>query len=350
MSFFVSLDKLPTSAVTFSYATRDGTAVASKDYEETSGMVVLTASQISTFIEVPIKGDATDLRQANLNFTLLISNPKDCILTNNTGKGTIITEDGTYLPTDDTGYSTPLTYPGFNLTWSDEFAAPALDKNSWNQEIGNGSNGWGNNELEFYTASTANTFLSDGKLIIEARKDNISGYKYSSGRMTTKTKKEFKFGRIDIRAKLPVGKGIWPALWMLGSNINSVGWPLCGEIDIMELVGTFPNKIHGTLHWKPTIGTNTNKGNSISLPTGDFSQKFHVFSILWEQDTIKWYLDDELFFTLTSSNFNNDFYPFNAPQFFIFNVAVGGDWPGPPDDFTAFPQRMFVDYIRVFQR
>jgi beta-glucanase (GH16 family) len=164
--------------------------------------------------------------------------------------------------------------------------------------------------------------------------------------MTTQDKKFFKFGRIDIRAKLPVGKGIWPALWMLGTNINSVGWPACGEIDIMELIGTYPERVTGTMHWS---GTSQSKGLNYSLSTGDFSQQFHAFSIIWTQDNIQWFVDDQLYLSASSADVGVAAYPFNADEFFIFNVAVGGNWPGSPDNSTLFPQRMFVDYVRVFQ-
>ena len=167
--------------------------------------------------------------------------------------------------------------------------------------------------------------------------------------MTTQGKKEFKFGRIDIRAKLPVGKGIWPALWMLGANINTVGWPVCGEIDIMELVGTNPARVHGTMHWKPVSGASINKGGSYDLSSGNFSDRFRVFSIIWEEDKVRWFVDDVLYFTFTKADVGAANYPFNAPQFLIFIVAVGGNWPGPPDASTFFPQRMYVDYVRVFQ-
>jgi len=278
-----------------------------------------------------------------------LSNPKFCTIAASTAKGTILTEDGTYLPTDNTGYTTPLTYPGYTLAWNDEFSGTTLDLTAWNQEIGNGSGGWGNHELEYYTNSLKNTFLSNGNLIIEARNEALVGYNYSSGRMTTQNKKNFKFGRIDIRAKLPVGKGIWPALWMLGANITSVSWPACGEIDIMELIGTYPGRVFGTMHWKNAAGTHASKGEPFNLPSGDFSQQFHVYSIVWAQDIIKWYVDDQLGLTVTLADAGAANYPFNADQFFLFNVAVGGDWPGSPDATTPFPQRMFVDYVRVFQ-
>ena len=204
-------------------------------------------------------------------------------------------------------------------------------------------------ELEYYTNSTKNAFVSNGNLIIEARKESIGGFNYSSARLTTQNKKTFTYGRVDIRAKLPRGKGIWPALWMLGSNISSVGWPASGEIDIMEYLGHETNKSHGTLHYGASPATHGSKGASYMLPSGNFYEQFHVFSMDWRQDQIKLYVDNNLFFTLNKADIGSAPYPFNAPFFFIFNVAVGGNWPGAPDATTTYPQRMIVDYVRVFQ-
>ena len=165
--------------------------------------------------------------------------------------------------------------------------------------------------------------------------------------MITKDKFSFKYGRVDIRAALPYGQGIWPALWMLGSNFSSVGWPHCGEIDIMEIVGHEPNKLHGTVHWANENNVHAEYSGETTLNSGTFNDKFHVFSIIWNENQIQWLLDDEVYHTVSLSapalsEFKEEF-------FFIFNVAVGGNWPGSPDATTAFPQQMIVDYIRVFQ-
>jgi beta-glucanase (GH16 family) len=349
MQFYVNLNKSTTKTASVDYVLQDGSALANKDYTGASGTLSFPPGKTQSTIDVQIMGDPTNLRRSNLQFTLQLSKPVNCTLETASAKGTILTEDGSFLPTDNAGYSTPLTYPGYNLVWSDEFSGTGLDLNVWNQEIGNGSGGWGNNELEYYTNSSKNTFLSNGNLIIEARKEAIGGFNYSSARLTTQNKKAFKFGRIDIRAKLPVSKGLWPALWMLGTNITTVSWPACGEIDIMELVGSFPSRIHATMHWKSAAGAHASKGSTYSLYTGDFSQQFHVYSIVWTKDNIKCYVDDILYFTFTSTDAGTAVYPFNADHFFLFNVAVGGDWPGSPDANTPFPQRMFVDYVRVFQ-
>ena len=350
MQFYINLSQPATKQVSVDYSFADGTAVSPADYMATSGTLSIPAGEVHSSVDVHVKGDPTDLRRTNKQFTLLLTKPIGCTIGTATVTGTIVTEDGTYLPTDNSGYSTPNSYPGYTMLWSDEFSASGLEPNSWNYEIGNGSNGWGNHELEYYTSSPKNCFLSGGNLVVEARKEPVGGFNYTSSRITTQNKKTFKFGRIDIRAKLPVSKGMWPALWMLGSNITSAGWPACGEMDIMELIGTNPDRVRSTMHWQSAGGAHSSKGADYFLLSGDYSLQFHVFSMVWEKDMIKNYVDDKLILTITNADLNISNNPFNAEQFFIFNVAVGGDWPGPPDANTLFPQRMFVDYVRVFQK
>lgn len=344
--FFVTLSSQSATDVAVSYRLREGTAKFNTDFIDKQGTVTVPAGALSVSFEVIVAGG--DLRKENVNFFVELHNPVGCTLADSVAVATIIDENGLRLPTANTGYTTPNSYPGYTLAWSDEFDGAALNTASWNYEIGNGSNGWGNNERQYYTSRTKNVFLSEGNLIIEARKDNIENFLYSSARLTTKGKREFQFGRIDMRAKLPKGQGIWPALWMLGANINSVGWPSCGEIDIMELVGHEPNRVHGTLHWRGVDG-HLYRGSSTALSSGDFSDEFHVFSLIWQEDSLVWYVDDREFYRMTRADFGAAAYPFNAPQFFIFNVAVGGNWPGDPNPSTTFPQRMFVDYVRIFQ-
>ncbi len=247
------------------------------------------------------------------------------------------------------GYTTPLTYPNYTLVWQDEFEGETLNSKNWNFEIGTGSWGWGNNELQYYLQR--NTTVKDGILTIEAKEEKVDGSNYTSSRITTKGKQSFKYGRIDIRAALPFGQGIWPAFWMLGDNISSVGWPKCGEIDIMEMVGgtstgNGDNKVHGTLHWFEN-GERKYFGNYTKLNSGKFSDEFHVFSIIWDAENIKWFVDDKLFHTqnITSAEMTE----FHEQFFLIFNIAVGGNWPGSPDSSTTFSQKMYVDYIRAFQ-
>lgn len=251
----------------------------------------------------------------------------------------------------DVGFSTPLTYPNMTLVWQDEFSGNELNPVNWTHETGNGVGGWGNNELQFYKAE--NTSVQDGYLVIKAKKEAGSGVNYTSSRIITKGKKEFKYGRVDIRAILPKGQGIWPALWMLGSNFNDVGvgWPKCGEIDIMELVGGNAagknDKIYGTVHWD-NAGSYASYGGNKTLTNGKiFADEFHVFSLVWNDKFIRWYLDDVQYHVIDISP--SELSEFQAKFFFIFNVAVGGNWPGIPDGTTVLPQRMVVDYVRVFQ-
>ncbi|MDQ2720931.1 MAG: glycoside hydrolase family 16 protein [Bacteroidota bacterium] len=266
---------------------------------------------------------------------------------NGTGKGTgTILCDGTYLPVNDSGYVAPASYPGLSLKWSDEFNGKTLDPSSWGFDTGGG--GWGNNELENYTSSSKNLFVTKGGyLVMEARSETLGSENYTSAKIESKGKREFTYGRIDIRAILPKGKGIWPALWLLGSNISNTPWPACGEIDMMELLGHEPNKVYGTMHWSDG-GNDTHIGKDYVLAYEDFSQKFHVFSIVWNNSKIEWYVDNNKYFTGNKSDVNGN-YPFDNPFFFILNVAVGGNWPGNPDGTTVFPQRMIVDYVRVYQ-
>lgn len=247
-----------------------------------------------------------------------------------------------------TGYASPESYPGYTLVWQDEFNGSALSAD-WNQEIGNGNSGWGNNELQYYRAE--NTTVSDGFLQIQARSEFFDGYNYTSSRITTQAKQSFKYGRIDIRAALPYGQGLWPALWMLGDNIGTEGWPACGEIDIVELVGgNIPgggdNVVHGTAHWDDN--GHADFGNSNALSSGTYADEFHVFSIIWDAQSIRWYRDDIKYHELDISSASLS--EFHANFFLIFNVAVGGNWPGNPNASTSFPQSMYVDYVRVFQQ
>lgn len=248
------------------------------------------------------------------------------------------------IPT--TGYTTPMTYPNYTLVWNDEFDGSSLSSD-WNYELGTGNNGWGNNELQYYRQE--NVEVSEGLLKITAKEELFGGKNYTSSRITTQGKQSFMHGRIDIRAALPYGQGIWPALWMLGDNFSSVGWPECGEIDIMELVGgagTNDKTVHGTIHWDDN-GSHASYGGSNSLSEGIYAEEFHVFSIIWDQSSIKWLRDDIQYQVadITPAGLSE----FQESFFLIFNLAVGGNWPGSPDGSTVFPQTMAVDYVRVFQ-
>lgn len=257
-------------------------------------------------------------------------------------------EVGKEVSVDD-GYVSPLTYEGYKLVWNDEFSGSDLSSQSWKFEIGTGcpNCGWGNNELQYYRRE--NTTVGDGVLTIEARKESYQGSSYTSSRIISEGLRTFRYGRVDFRALLPEGQGIWPALWMLGSSFRQSGWPECGEIDIMEMVGgaNRENTVHGTLHWGQE-GNHASAGGSYTLPEGTFADEYHVFSIVWDEKAIAWYVNNQRYHTIDItptelSEFHQDF-------FFIMNLAVGGNWPGNPDTTTGFPQRMKVDYVRVFQK
>lgn len=241
----------------------------------------------------------------------------------------------------------------YTLVWSDEFNIDGLpDTTVWSYETGGG--GWGLNQLQYYTANCKeNARVEDGNLIIEARNEYHMGYHYTSARMITyDTKHYWKYGKIEARIKSPYGKGIWPAFWMEGKNkFEGDGWPQCGEIDIMEMVGGgegYDDVNHGTTHWANASGEHASHGGQIQLESGILADDFHLYSVLWDEESIKWYFDDELYAQVditpeTLSEFHNDF-------FIILNVAVGGNWAGSPDETSVFPQQMKVDYIRVYQK
>jgi len=247
---------------------------------------------------------------------------------------------------DNAGYVSPESYPGMTLVWSDEFNGTALDTKFWNFEEGNGTEGWGNWELQYYRKE--NTRVHNGYLTITAKKESFSGKEYTSSRLTTEAKKDFLYGRIEMRAKLPKGQGIWPAFWALGANIRTTPWPFSGEIDIMEMVGGGPGKdntSHGTVHYED--GGHKYIGGSTTLQSGNFYDKFHVFSVVWTASSIKWYVDNVEFYSFDTTGANKD--EFRRPYFLLLNLAVGGNWPGSPNASTVFPQKYIVDYVRVFQ-
>lgn len=338
LTFVVDLGQASDTDLAINYRTTDETALAGLDYVPSNGVLNIPAGQSSGNISVTIIGD--DIKEADESFVMTLSGGVSA-----TANGTISNDD-TREDQAFVGYTSADNYPGYNLKWSDEFETTSVNMDNWTFEQGN--HGWGNNELQDYTLS--NTFLKEGLLAIEARKN--SNGTYSSARMITADKVNCKYGRIDIRAKLPEGQGLWPALWMLGSNFFTTGWPACGEIDIVELIGSQPNLIHATAHWgSQGSSTSISHTNTRALSGGEkFSDEFHVYSLEWEEDNVRWYIDDVLYHQMTRATVGNSNYPFNQEFFFIMNVAVGGNWPGSPSDNTIFPQRMFVDYIRVFEK
>ena len=351
--FKIRLEDLSLMNVVVSYATFDGTAEAGSDYTATSGKLLFSPSSKEKEIEVVIRGDL--VKEADESFELRIFDAANADIIKDRIVITLLNDDinpADFVNIPQTGYTTPESYDGYTLVWRDEFDGDGLDPANWAHELGDGCPnlcGWGNNELQYYQPE--NTLFRDGYLIIQAREESVGDKSYSASRFITKDKQAFQYGRIDIRAALPEGKGLWPALWMLGANIDQVGWPACGEIDIMELTGERPNRVLGTAHFGASVAQHQFRTAAKFLPSGKkFSEEFHVFSIIWQEDRIEWYMDDELYHTFTPANTAGQPYPFNQPFFFIFNVAVGGNLPGSPDANTRFPQNMIVDYVRVFQR
>ncbi|MFL6659805.1 MAG: carbohydrate-binding protein [Massilia sp.] len=239
----------------------------------------------------------------------------------------------------------PTTPPsGWTLAWSDEFNGSSLDTSKWNIEV-NGDGG-GNSELQYYTARPENIRVTGGELVIEARKEAYMGKQYTSGRITTQNKASWKFGRMEARMKIPTGKGTWPAFWMLGNSISSVGWPASGEIDIMEHINS-EAMVHGTIHWSDQNGAYANYGG----PSGglDYSQ-YHVYAVEWDTSAIRWYVDGNKYHEVNIAGGINGTSEFQSPFFLLFNLAVGGNWPGNPDGTAAFPNQMKVDYVRVYRK
>lgn len=246
------------------------------------------------------------------------------------------------------------TPEGWTLVWNDEFDGTAINFEKWTHEVN--AQGGGNNELQYYTNSSENSFIENGHLVIQARKEAYTGPEgrrdYTSARLRTYRKGDWKYGRLDIKARLPYGKGIWPAIWMMPSESKYGGWAASGEIDIMELVGHEPNKVYGTLHYGGQFPNNASAGKSFTLPGGGFSDDFHVFTIEWDTTQFRWYVDGIFYSSISQWHTANAPYPAPFDQFFylILNVAVGGNWPGSPDNTTVFPQQLRVDYVRVYKK
>ena len=247
---------------------------------------------------------------------------------------------------------------GYALIWSDEFNGKngsQPDPSKWTHDIG--GSGWGNHELEYYTNRRENARIEDGTLVITAREEPYNGpdgaeFDYTSARLKTQGLFSQAYGRFEARIKLPAGQGLWPAFWMLGDNFGSAGWPKCGEIDIMENVGKEPGINHGSLHGPSSTNATSDLTATITLPAGQaLSNDFHVYAIEWEPEAIRFYLDANLYATFSASQWpSGGTWIFDHRFFLILNVAVGGDWPGSPDDTTEFPQTMRVDYVRVYKR
>lgn len=230
------------------------------------------------------------------------------------------------------------------LVWEEDFNSEVLDASKWSYQLGDGCPelcGWGNNEPQIYTRN--NHELRDGKLYITVKKEDSI---YTSTRITTKDKFEFKYGRVEARAKIPTGKGVWPAFWMLGANIDEVGWPLSGEIDILEYVGKEPGIIFTSLHTQDSHG---NTINTRKTKIDGIEEGFHVYAADWSPEKIEFFVDGKSVYTFSPGERSQEVWPFDQPFYLLLNVAVGGNFGGPEIDDSIFPQQFVVDYIRVFK-
>ena len=237
----------------------------------------------------------------------------------------------------------------WKLVWSDEFNYEGLpDATKWDYDVG--GDGWGNNELEYYTKERKqNARVEKGNLIIEARKEDWEDKKYTSARLVTKGKADWKYGKIEVRAKLPKGIGGWPAIWMLGSA-TPLKWPDDGEIDIMEHVGYDPGVVHASVHCKKYNHVIHTQKTAV-ITVNDFADVFHVYALEWDADSISIFVDDKKYFSFANEHSSYDAWPFDQPMHLLLNIAVGGNWGGVKGvDDSIFPQQMLVDYVRVYQK
>jgi beta-glucanase (GH16 family) len=246
--------------------------------------------------------------------------------------------------------------PAWTLQWSDEFdgmEGSSPDSTKW--AFDTGGNGWGNKELEYYTARPQNARLQNGNLVITAIGEAYTGpdgvtRNYTAARLKTAGLFSQAYGRFEARIKIPWGQGVWPAFWILGNNISTSGWPACGEIDIMENLGSERSTVHGSMHGPGYSGGSALTASYV-LASGNFSDDFHVFAVEWETNAVRFYVDGTLYETRTPSDLpSGASWVFDHPFFILLNVAVGGNWPGSPDQSTVFPQTMLVDYVRVYGR
>jgi beta-glucanase (GH16 family) len=243
---------------------------------------------------------------------------------------------------------TPAPAPtGWTLVFADEFDTPgALDPAKWGYDLGYIAN----DEKQFYTSRSENVRAEGGNLVIEARKEAYQGYAYTSARIVTRGRFEFLYGRVEVRAKLPTGKGAWPAIWTLGANIDQAGWPACGEIDIMENVGFEPLLVHGSVHttaYNHTIGTQ----KTASVPVANPWEDFHVYAMEWFADHVDVSVDGRTYFTFRNEGTGARTWPFDKPQYLLLNLAIGGSWGGQQGiDDSLFPHRYLIDHVRIYQQ
>ena len=232
----------------------------------------------------------------------------------------------------------------WTMVWHDEFNDSAINHQNWTFDTGTDGDGWGNQELEYYTGRPENATLKNGNLLIIAKKEKIQKSKYTSARLKTQDLQTFTYGKIEARIKLPGKQGLWPAFWMLGNNIDDIGFPQCGEIDIMEYVNEDPTN-HGTMHWQSNHELASYGGATRVNNVNDF----HIYTVEWDSNSIKWFVDDKQYWEGLVKNNINQTFAFHKPFFILLNMAVGGEWPGKPKHKTHLPDTMYVDYVRVYK-
>ncbi len=250
--------------------------------------------------------------------------------------------------------SQKLEKHNWQLAWSDDFdgtSGTLPDATKWTYDIGTGDNGWGNKELEYYTNRPENISMDgNGNLVITAIKESFQGSSYTSARIKTKGLLEQKYGRFEARIKTPYGQGLWPAFWMLGANSETATWPLCGEIDIMELRGQKPNLVQSALHGPGYYGANPITGTNV-LPNSRYDTEFHIFAVEWDENKIDFFVDNYLFRRVEKTEVESKGqWVYDHPFYLLLNVAVGGNFLGDPNTQTSFPQKMTIDYVKVYNQ
>jgi beta-glucanase (GH16 family) len=235
----------------------------------------------------------------------------------------------------------------WKLVWNDEFDGPELNTNNWKYDID--GQGGGNNELQYYTDSPENSSLENGSFVITALDNGYADKPYTSAAIRSKNLAEWKYGKFEIRAKLPMGQGMWPAIWMMPAKNVYGGWPLSGEIDIMENVGHAPNEIFGTIHYGDRWPNNKYTSQHY-VSENSFADDYHVYAIEWEPNKISWYIDGVLYSTKTPDDLGGNKWVWDQEFYLIINLAVGGNLPGSPDETTQFPQKFYIDYVRVYKK
>ncbi len=236
----------------------------------------------------------------------------------------------------------------YELVWADEFNGTAVDTDNWSYN--EGASGWGNNELQNYTNRVQNSSVQNGHLRITALQENYQGANYTSARLLSRYKADFRYGRMEVRAQVPYGQGIWPAIWMMPTDELYGGWPRSGEIDIMEFLGHDVDKMYMTAHYGTSPADHQYQGGDYTMSGGDFSAGYHDYSVEWEPNIIRWFVDGVQRYQLTANDIAPYAWPFDQEFYFILNCAVGGNWPGPPDNTTVFPQYFDIEYVRVYQQ